>query len=107
MPGGVSIIPLQTDNECAQSIQAGREEFSVFLTSNTVVEAAITEGVGVHRVGSPVFSENLAVAFDQASSQDNSDLVASVSGIIADMHADGTLSKLSEKWYGVDLTTVR
>jgi ABC-type amino acid transport substrate-binding protein len=28
-----------------------------------------------------------------------------VSKIVDDMHADGTLSSLSEKWYKTDLTT--
>jgi len=103
-PSDVSIIPLQTDNECAQQIQAGRNEFQAFLTSNTVVEAAIREGVAVQRVGSPVFSENLGVAFDRASEKDPASLVAKVGEIIAEMHADGTLSGFSMDWFGEDLT---
>lgn len=104
-PADISIIPLTTDNDCAQQIQAGRHEFQVILTSNTVVEAAIAESVPVHKVGSPVFSENLAVAFDKSASRDISSLVKRVSGIISDMHEDGTLSELSVKWFGEDLTT--
>lgn len=103
-PTDVAIIPLSTDNECAQQIQAGRNEFQAFLTSNTVVEAAIREGVAVVKVGSPVFSENLAVAFDRASAKDASSLVAKVGEIIAEMHADGTLSGFSNEWFGEDLT---
>ena len=104
-PADVSIIPLSTDNDCAQQIQAGRHEFQAFLTSNTVVEAAIAQGVPVHKVGTPVFSENLAVAFDKSASRDVSSLVEKVSGIIADMHEDSTLSGLSIEWFGEDLTT--
>jgi polar amino acid transport system substrate-binding protein len=103
-PSDVTIIPLQTDNECAQQIQAGRNEFQAFLTSNTVVEAAIREGVAVVKVGSPVFSENLGVAFDRASVKDSASLVAKVGEIIAEMHADGTLSGFSNEWFGTDLT---
>ncbi len=103
-PTNVSIVPLQTDNDCFQSIQAGREEFDVFLTSNTVVQAAIDGGVPVSRVGSPVFSENLAVAFDKSSELSDETLVARVSEIIAEMHDDGTLSDLSMKWFSEDLT---
>ncbi|MCI0398989.1 MAG: transporter substrate-binding domain-containing protein [Chloroflexi bacterium] len=103
-PTGVTVVPLDTDNECAQSIQAGREEFQVFLTSNTVVEAAIAEGVPVVKVGGPVYSENLAVAFDKNSAKDNTSLVERVSEIIAEMHADGTMSQLSQEWFGADLT---
>ncbi len=36
---------------------------------------------------------------------DPTSLVERVSEIIDEMHADGTLTDLSEKWYGVDLTT--
>ena len=104
-PADISIIPLTTDNDCAQQIQAGRHEFQAFLTSNTVVEAAIAEGVPVHKVGTPVFSENLAVAFDKSASKDVAGLVEKVSEIIADMHEDGTLSGLSLEWFGEDLTT--
>ena len=32
---------------------------------------------------------------------------AKIAEIIAAMHADGTLTELSMKWYGVDLTTVQ
>jgi len=104
-PKDVKVIPLQTDNECAQQIQAGRTEFAAFLTSNTVVEAAIREGVAIHRVGGPVFSENLGVAFDRASVKDPTSLAAKVGEIIAAMHADGTLSGFSNNWFGEDLTT--
>ena len=104
-PSDVTIIPLQTDNECAQQIQAGRNEFQAFLTSNTVVEAAMREGVAIHKVGSPVFSENLGIAFDRASAKDSASLVAKVGEIIAAMHADGTLSGFSTTWFAADLTT--
>ncbi len=104
-PTNVTIIPLQTDNDCFQSIQAGRDEFSVFLTSNTVVQAAIDGNVPVSRIGSPVYSENLAVAFDKSSGLSSETLVARVSELIAEMHADGTLSALSMKWFSEDLTT--
>ncbi len=103
-PSDVTIVPLQTDNDCFQSIQAGRDEFSVFLTSNTVVQAAIDGNVAISRVGSPVFSENLAAAFDKNSELSNDILVARVSEIIAEMHEDGTLSELSMKWFSEDLT---
>ena len=104
-PTDISIIPLTVDNDCAQQIQAGRHEFQAFLTSNTVVEAAIGEGVPIHKVGSPVFSENLAVAFDKSASKEITRLVEKVSEIIAEMHADGTLSSLSMEWFGEDITT--
>ena len=104
-PAAVSIIPLTVDNDCVQQIQAGRQEFQAFLTSNTVVEAALAEGIAIHKVGKPIFSENLAVAFDKSASKDIASLVEKVSEIIASMHADGTLSNLSVVWFGEDLTS--
>jgi ABC-type amino acid transport substrate-binding protein len=62
------------------------------------------EGYPVRLVGEPVFYEPLAVAFD-ASEEDNDSLVEAVDRIVGDMHADGTLTQLSEQWYeGTDLT---
>ena len=59
-------------------------------------------------VGDPLYFEPLAIAFDKNDPVDNATLVAAVSKIVDDMHADGTLSALSEKWYhGQDLTTSR
>ncbi len=103
-PTDVSIVPLSTDAECAQSIQAGREDFQVFLTSNTVVQAAIDGGVSIHRVGSPVFSENLAAAFDKNGELDPTSAVQRVGEIIQEMHDDGTLRELSLKWFDSDLS---
>lgn len=103
-PADITVHSLSTDAECAQSIQAGRTEFSIFLTSATVIDAAIAEGLPVSKVGDPVFSENLAVAFDKNSELNNDTLVARVSEIIAEMHADGTLRELSMTHFGADLT---
>ena len=103
-PQGVTPHPLPTDNECVQLIKAGIFK-GAFLASNTVVDAAIKKGILVHKVGSPVFVEKLAVAFDKKGSRENTSLVARVSEIIAKMHEDGTLRQLSMKWFdGQDMT---
>jgi len=57
-------------------------------------------------VGDPLYGEPLAIAFDKASPIDNASLVDAVSAIIDEMHADGTLTALSMKWYGEDITQV-
>ena len=103
-PSDVTVVPLATDAECPQSIQAGRKEFQVFLTSNTVVQAAIDGDVPIHRVGDPVFSENLAVAFDKNSALATASAVQRVGEIVQAMHDDGTLRDLSMKWFEADLT---
>jgi polar amino acid transport system substrate-binding protein len=104
-PEGVEVVVLDTDAQCAQSIQAGRTEFQAFLTSATVVDAAIAEGIAVVKVGSPVFVENLAVAIDKKSPKDPKTLLDEISRIVGEMHTDGTLKASSQKWFGADLTT--
>jgi polar amino acid transport system substrate-binding protein len=103
-PVDFTIVELPTDQECAQSIAAGRPEFSVYLTSGTVVDSNIANGLAVVKVGSPVFSENLAPAIDKNSSYDTATFIAAVDEIINILHSDGTLSDLSLKWFEVDLT---
>ncbi|KRT62844.1 MAG: cystine ABC transporter cystine-binding protein [Chloroflexi bacterium CSP1-4] len=103
-PAGATAFKLPTDQNCAEAIQAGRTESDGMLTSNTVIEQAIGAGVPMVKVGDPVYNEELAVAIDK-SGPPHADLVAAIDKIITDMHSDGTLKALSEKWFGVDLTT--
>ncbi len=71
----------------------------------TTAQGYIDAGNPVKIVGDPVFYEPLSVAFDKSSDPDSESLFEAVDGIVAEMHADGTLTALSEKWYGLDLTT--
>jgi polar amino acid transport system substrate-binding protein len=56
-------------------------------------------------LGSPIFFEYLAAAIDKKASQDPQSFVEKVSEVIQQMHSDGTLLKLSQQYYGTDLTT--
>jgi polar amino acid transport system substrate-binding protein len=106
-PSGVKVVSLPTDSECAQAIQAGRTEFDAFMTSGTVVDEAIAQGINVDKVGGPAYVENLAVAVDRQSPKETTSLLAAVSKAITDMHGDGTLSASSQKWYSADLSVVK
>lgn len=103
-PTGITVVALETDQECAQAIAAGRTDFVAYLTSGTVVDQNIASGVPVARVGSPVFSEDLSVAIDKAHTLDTSTLVSRIDEIVRAMHEDGTLSQLSLQWFNFDLT---
>jgi polar amino acid transport system substrate-binding protein len=103
-PSDFTIVELPTDQECAQSIAAGRPEFSVYLTSAEVINSNIEGGLDVVKVGGPVFSENLSPATDKSSSFEIDTFVAKVSSAIDGLHADGTLSALSIQWFDVDMT---
>jgi polar amino acid transport system substrate-binding protein len=103
-PAGVKVKTEKSDNNCAEFMKSGRDVGEGFLTASTVVDSSIKNGTPIVRVGSPVFIEQLAASTDK-SGPPAADFIAAVSKIIDDMHADGTLTTLSKKWYdGQDLT---
>ncbi len=79
---------------------------------NGVIDGVITDrvvGIGamnsgkfaVRLLGSPLRSEDIGVAFRK----DDGALRAKVDSILKAMHDDGTLTRFSEKWLGVDVST--
>ena len=72
------------------------------ITATPIVQGAIDSDSHVKIIGKPLYYEPLAVAADRSSELDSQSLVDKISDIIAEMHEDGTLSKLSKKWYGID-----
>jgi polar amino acid transport system substrate-binding protein len=98
-PEGITVITLETDQECAQAIAAGREDFVGYMTSETVVDSNIAEGFPVVKLGEPAYFERLAAAFDKASTLPTDSLRAEVDKLFTKMHSDGMLSELSKKWF--------
>ncbi|GIU94965.1 MAG: amino acid ABC transporter substrate-binding protein [Gaiellaceae bacterium] len=74
------------------------------ISALPTLQEAIDSGKPIKIVGEPLYYEPLSVALDRNSQLDPTRLLERISEIIEEMHADGTLSALSEKWYGVDLT---
>jgi polar amino acid transport system substrate-binding protein len=103
-PADVTVVPLETDQECAQAIEAGREDFLAYATSETVVDANIAAGMPVVKLGTPIYYEQLAAAFDKASTLPTDTLRAEVDKLFTAMHGDGRLSELSTQWFGIDYT---
>ncbi len=103
-PADITATTLPTDANCAESIQAGREDFVGWISSSTTVQGAIDEGIALHAVGEPVFYEPLAVAIDKGGPA-HQELLDELNKIVQEMHDDGTLTELSNKWFGLDLTT--
>jgi polar amino acid transport system substrate-binding protein len=62
--------------------------------------AAIKSGYPIKVVGEPIYYEPLALAIDRGDQEFNDKLAQ----IVTDMKADGTMTTLSMKWYGVDYT---
>ena len=107
VPAGMKVTTLKTDADCALSVKSGRKDFEGWLSSSTTVAAALADGSPMINVGDPVFYEPLAVATDK-SGPPHAELQAALVQIIKDMHADGTLSASSKKWFdGLDLTVAQ
>lgn len=103
-PANITVVPLESDQECAQALNAGRTDFAAYATSVTVVNANIAEGIPVKQLGGAVYSEDLAAAFDKTSSLPTASLVEEVNKLFTAMHSDGRLTELSNKWFSEDLT---
>lgn len=94
-----------TDSTALQDLSLGDgDRLDAVLTSATTAQSAIDKGKPLKIAGDPVYVEANAIAFDRNSSLDPQGLVAAVDKIVQDMHSDGTLSDLSLKWFGVDLS---
>jgi polar amino acid transport system substrate-binding protein len=92
-----------TDTTALQDLANGR--LDAVITSVTTAQGYIDAGNPVKIVGDPVFYEPLSVGFDKSSDPSSESLYEAVDAIVAEMHEDGTLTALSEEWYGLDLTT--
>ena len=96
-----------TDTTALQDLALGDgTRLDAVLTSVTTAESFAKDNP-VKIVGEPIFGEPLAIAFDKSSELDGATLLDAVDGIVADLHADGTLSEMSLQWYdGIDVTKV-
>jgi len=97
------IVTTDTDTTAIEQLVQGRVDAA--MSSLTTLQAAIDSGLPIKIVGDPLFYEPLAAASDKSSSMATGSFVSTVSEIIEEMHADGTLSNLSNEWFGLDLTT--
>jgi polar amino acid transport system substrate-binding protein len=70
------------------------------ISALPTILGAIDNGYPIKVVGDPLFLEPLSVAIDKG----DPEFAAKLADIVEAMHDDGTLSELSLKWYGADLT---
>ncbi len=77
------------------------------LSATATIHEAIQSGCGggcpLKMLGDPVFYDALSFAIDK-SRVPSDKFLAKLDEILDAMHADGTLTELSMKWYGVDIT---
>lgn len=103
MPDELVATTLPTDANCAEAIRDGRDDFVFFLSSATVIKEAIDNDIPIVAVGDPVFGEPLSIAIDK-SGPPHAELLYEIDRIIGEMHEDGTLTALSNEWFGLDMT---
>jgi len=94
-----------TDSSAIQDLALGAGVRLDAVTSSLyTLKEAQKSGTPIKVVGYPLFYEPLAAAIDKEAPADPQPLVDEVSKTIREMHEDGTLTELSQKWYGIDLT---
>jgi polar amino acid transport system substrate-binding protein len=101
-PANVNVTTRDTDTDCVADPRSGEG----WLTSSTTAVTALKsrQGQAYALVGQPVFFEPLAVAIDKKGPP-HDELLKEIDRILGEMHADGTLTNSSKKWFdGLDLT---
>jgi polar amino acid transport system substrate-binding protein len=94
-----------TDSSAVQDLALGDGvRLDAAMSSLTVLKEAEESGTPIKIVGDPLYYEPLAVAVDKEAPVNPEPLVKEIDKIVKEMHNDGTLTKLSNKWYGYDLT---
>ena len=102
-PTNPQVTALPTDNECIQAVNSGRKFDAIVANANGLADAVKT-GAKIRILdGPPIFTVSVAFALDKSGPDDKA-LVALLNEIVTEMHADGTLSKLSTKWLEKDVT---
>ncbi|MBI3286633.1 MAG: transporter substrate-binding domain-containing protein [Chloroflexi bacterium] len=101
-----SINGYDTDTSALQDLALGDGvRLDAVLTALPTGQGVIADGLPLKQLGDPVFFEYLAAAVDKSHSKDATSFVRRVTEIMQQMHADGTLLRLSQQYYGEDLTS--
>jgi polar amino acid transport system substrate-binding protein len=101
-----AIIGYDTDTTALEDLALGDGvRLDAVLTDPDTGQAAIHNGLPLKQLGDPVYHDYVAAAMDKKSGRGPVPLVEKVTETIQQMHRDGTLLKLSEKYYGQDTTT--
>jgi polar amino acid transport system substrate-binding protein len=101
-PAGAKVTPLETDNLCVQAVASGRKFDAIVANANGLADQAKTAPIRVLD-GPPIFTVSVAFALDKSGPDDKS-MIAALNKVVADMHSDGTLTKLAMKYIGKDVT---
>jgi len=105
-PPGIEMVEYTTDSEAIQDLALGDGvRLDAVMSAQPTIQSAIEEGLPLKYVGSPAFYEPLVFSLDKSRGPSDK-MLAKLNEILAGLHLDGTLTKLSLKWYGVDITKI-
>ncbi len=103
VPPDVKVTTLPTDNECVQAVAAGRP-FDALAANQNSLANAVREGAPIRLLENSVtFTVSVSPALDK-SGPPTAEMLVVLNKILADMHADGTLSRISIEHLGHDAT---
>jgi polar amino acid transport system substrate-binding protein len=95
------VATYNTDVPTIKDLEVGRLDAAI--SSLTTLQGAQEGGSAIEIVGN-VFYEPLSV-WDRSTELDPTSFVEELDRIVQEMHSDGTLSAISEEWFGQDLST--
>jgi polar amino acid transport system substrate-binding protein len=102
-PAGAEVVPLETDNLCVQAQASGRGFDAIAANANNIGDW-VKEGLPVKLLDiGPIFTVSVGFALDKAGPP-TADMLVALNEIVAGMHADGTLSKLSLEYLSRDVS---
>jgi polar amino acid transport system substrate-binding protein len=98
------VRPYSTDAEAIQDLALGDGvRLDAAMSAIPTLQEAINQGQPLKLLGSPAFYEPLCFALDKGRGPSDR-MLAKFNEILAAMHSDGTLTRLSMQFYGEDLT---
>jgi polar amino acid transport system substrate-binding protein len=98
------VRPYSTDSEAIQDLALGDGvRLDAAMSAIPTLQEAIDTGQPLKLLGEPTFYEPLSFALDKSRGPSDK-MLAKLNEIVAEMHADGTLTELSMQYYGEDIT---
>jgi len=97
----VQIVPYDTDNIAFQDLGLGiGKRLDAVLTNLVTTQPRLAQDKRFKLAGAPLFDEPSSVAIEKGDAEWD----AKVRQVFAELKQDGTLSKISQKWIGADIS---
>jgi polar amino acid transport system substrate-binding protein len=104
-PTGIDVKRYVADVDAFRDLALGDGvRLDAVMSAQPTIQEAIDQGMPFRYIGAPAFYEPLVFALDKSHGPSDK-MLTRLKDILAEMHADGTLTELSLKWYDTDLTT--